>query len=212
MDDHEQAILSQTGREVLDSDGSGVSGCVDSGWHELRVDVRPDYFEDLGRCAGGFLADGDRGTAEQRSGNSPLLSLTIVGIQANLRIGTKPLVGSKSWNRLQLLGAPEHATLRNLFEPNETVSMVGIEDRVRSCIVEAESRGDARVVFLGRIAKLGFTRALRRDVGWFDWVLGGMSPTWVAVHPHPSGKSKWFNDDQRVREAQEFWEELRVRT
>ena len=29
--------------------------------------------------------------------------------------------------------------------------------------------------------------------------------TWVAVAPHPSGVSRWWNDPRNVRRAQRFW-------
>ena len=61
------------------------------------------------------------------------------------------------------------------------------------------------VVLLG----LNVARAFGHRAPWFAWRDAFKdSETWIAVAPHPSGISHWWNDPRNVRQAREFWRYL----
>jgi uracil-DNA glycosylase len=66
--------------------------------------------------------------------------------------------------------------------------------------------GYPAVVLLGR--RVAGSSGIERDVPWLTWVRAPWGPGRVAVSPHPSGISRWWNEQENYDRAKGFWTDL----
>ncbi len=81
-------------------------------------------------------------------------------------------------------------------------------DRILDVVGRSDAGGYGHLICLGRNVARAFY--MRDDSEWLRWygcfVRGGdVRPLFVAVAPHPSGLSRWYNDDDNWRRAAEFF-------
>lgn len=136
------------------------------------------------------------------------MKLMIVGTKPNDTIwkpGSRALVGSRSGDRLaRLMGVDltdGRVETRNLFEAHEVVK-VDCRRRAAEVLDYCKRHGVTHVVFLVNPRRVVDTAAAR--LKWYEDV-GGMS---IAFSPHPSGLSRWWNDEDNRQAALRFWRHL----
>jgi len=66
--------------------------------------------------------------------------------------------------------------------------------------------GFRRVVLLGKRVGRAFLGRRQGGVNWYEWTSDGGPP--MAVVPHPSRVSRYWNDHANVQRATRFWAEL----
>jgi uracil-DNA glycosylase len=130
--------------------------------------------------------------------------------------------GARTGERLEdLLGCPVHdvALTANVLERHDAPRTgEAAWERGTALREELERRRPHRVVILGMdAARLMGLRWGRGDSLWFRWewdsTRGGLhyAGLYYAVAPHPSGRSRWWNNPENVERARAFFRELVAR-
>ena len=127
----------------------------------------------------------------------------ILGIQRGKPGSGNVLVPSASGARLaKLIGISQSEILErfevdNLFEDDADVTLEGA--RVRLAALLMGPKPPERVIGLGDI----FRASLKLSTWPFTW--HQLGDTKVAWTPHPSGRNRFWNDQENVTRAADFW-------
>lgn len=138
----------------------------------------------------------------------------ICGLQVNRRLRVTALAESATRRRIEdLMGAPtwtleDRFWLTNLWEENETVRDRDARERVSQKLAGLRGWTVRRVIFLGATARHGLSECLAEEVPWLEWVWDPVSGLHIACSPHPSPRNRWWNDEQNVERARDFWREV----
>lgn len=140
----------------------------------------------------------------------------ICGLQVNRRLRVTALAESATRRRIEsLMGLPswtleDRFHLANLWAENEIVRESEAGHRVHRGLMALRELGVKRAVFLGATARDGVSSCLGLGkVPWLQWYPDHVSGLTVAVSPHPSPRNRWWNDEENVERARDFWQDLR---